>query len=67
MEELIKQYTSDKLFKKYLRWKKTKKNVQCGAVGGCFEYCFSPTGIGMLVVVKCSDGTEIDLTDTENW
>ena len=30
-------------------------------------YCFTPIGIGTIVVVKCSCGKEINLTDVEEW
>ena len=55
---------------KFQAWrkKKNKKNkgeVYVGAVGGAYTFCFTPTGIGTLVVVKCADETELDLTEYE--
>lgn len=32
-----------------------------------YTYCFSPTGIGTVVVVKCYCGQEINLTDSSTW
>lgn len=34
-----------------------------GAIGGADTFCFTPTGIGDIVHVKCVCGAEIDLTD----
>lgn len=57
--------------KKYDEWRKekNKKNgeVYVGAIGGAYTFCFSPTGLGDMVVVKCADGTELDLTEYEYW
>lgn len=56
---------------KYHAWlkKKNKKNgeVYCGAAGGGYTFCFTPTGLGTLESVKCIDGTELDLTDIDSW
>jgi hypothetical protein len=38
-----------------------------GAIGGKTTYCFTPTGIGTVTVVKCACGKEINLTDYESW
>ena len=59
--------------KKYDEWRKekNKKNGEAyvgaivGAIGGAYSFCFTPTGIGTMVVVKCADGTELDLTEYE--
>lgn len=39
-----------------------------GAIGGHLTYCFTPTSIGMIVLIK-HEGTqsEIDLTEYEAW
>jgi len=37
------------------------------AIGGAYTYCFTPTGLGDIKVVKCVCGTEVTLTDFENW
>lgn len=38
-----------------------------GAIGGALTYSFTPTGLGVCVVVKHSSGETLDLTDYENW
>jgi hypothetical protein len=37
-----------------------------GAIGGEVTFCFSPTGIGTIMIAKCA-GKEFDLTDYESW
>jgi len=57
---------SEEQEKKFDEWRKAKpEEVYVGAVGGAYEFCFTPTGIGIIVVVKCADGTELDLTEYE--
>jgi hypothetical protein len=39
-----------------------------GAIGGGLTYCFTPTGLGCILVVKeFTTSKELDLTDYENW
>ena len=38
-----------------------------GAIGGRLTFCFTTTGIGVCVKVKCGCGEEIDLTDVSEW
>ena len=38
-----------------------------GTIGGRFEYCFIPTGLGTIVVLKDLAGSEINLTDFNDW
>jgi len=57
---------------KYDKWriKKNKKKGEAyvGAIGGAYTFCFTPTGLGVIEEVKCSDGEELDLTDiNNNW
>lgn len=56
---------------KYDKWrvKKNKKKGEAyvGAIGGAYTFCFTPTGIGTIDCVKCTDGEEIELTDFKNW
>ena len=35
----------------------------CGAVGGHLTYCVTPTSIGSIIIVKCSCGQELDISD----
>ena len=53
--------------KKYNEWRKEKGEVYVGAIGGAYTFCFIPTALGDMVVVKCADGTELDLTEYEYW
>ena len=54
--------------KKFDDWRKAKpEEVYVGAVGGAYTFCFTPTGIGLIVDVKCADGTELDLTEYDNF
>ena len=38
-----------------------------GAIGGRLTFCFTPTGLGNITVVKCCCGEEINLTDFDLW
>jgi hypothetical protein len=39
-----------------------------GTIGGGLTYCFTPTGLGDIVVVReATTGEEINVTDYENW
>jgi len=40
---------------------------QVGAAGGRFTYAFTPTGIGVCIVVKCCCGEEKNVTDYSGW
>ena len=69
---------NDKQQKKLSKWLKThnelcslsNKNLgmdKTPTIGGRLTYCFTPTGLGSHLVVKCTCGKEIDLTDCSNW
>lgn len=48
-------------------WQKDKPESNA-TMGEQYEYCFTPTGVGTLCVVKCLiTKTQIDLTDYDNW
>lgn len=32
-----------------------------GCAGGGYDYCFTPTGLGMLAEVRCACGAKIDM------
>lgn len=57
--------------KKFDTWRieknEKKGQVNVGAIGGAYTFCFTPTGLGTIEVVKCADGTKIDLTDSDSW
>jgi len=65
-------------YQEFLEWQKEqdrkvalkqkKSFAHYGAIGGCYEFTFIPTGIGMGVRVKNSlTGDTIDLSHTEKW
>jgi hypothetical protein len=54
---------SEKQMNKFKEWKKDKGQIYAGTVGGAYTICFTPTGIGDFVEVKCVDGTKLDLTE----
>ena len=57
--------------KKFNEWNENHKNVcelhKKGAIGGRLTYCFTPTGLGTIIKVKCVCGSAIDLTNYETW
>ena len=48
--------------KKFKEWSKGKVLPQT-AIGGAYTVCFTPTGLGDIVEVRCVDGTSLSLTD----
>lgn len=34
-----------------------------GCAGGGYDYCFTPTGLGMLAEIRCACGAKIDVDD----
>ena len=58
---------TDEQEKKYNEWRKSKGEIYVGAIGGAYEFCFIPTGLGDILKVKCVDGTELNLTDFNDW
>jgi len=38
-----------------------------GAIGGGLTFCFTPTGLGNIEVVKCACGAELNLTEFDKW
>jgi len=36
-------------------------------IGGRISYEFTPTGLGIIEVVKCTCGSKLDLTDYNTW
>ena len=37
------------------------------AIGGRITFCFTPTGLGVIIGVECSCGEKVDLTNYEEW
>ena len=58
---------------KELAEKFEKKHLDCArkhssTIGGAISYCFTPTGVGVSVAVKCNVCNEIeDITDYGDW
>ncbi len=45
-----------------------KKDSQLGgAIGGVTSFTFTPTGLGVIVKVRCGCGEEVDITDFDSW
>lgn len=42
-------------------------HINVGAIGGSTTYRFTPTSLGIIAVVSCVCGKELDLTDYESW
>lgn len=38
-----------------------------GAIGGRLRWCFTPTSIGVAIIVECACGEEVDLSDYDSW
>jgi len=38
-----------------------------GAIGGRLTWCFTTTGLGTIVIVKCACGESKDLTLYDEW
>lgn len=57
--------------KKLEEWKKNLKPPEgsySGAIGGRFTYLFTPTSLGVVIVVQDSmSKTEIDLSEYDMW
>ncbi len=52
---------------KYYRNENGFEEIYVGAIGGHETFCFTPTGIGLVIKVQCACGEEVDLTDYEYW
>ena len=52
--------------KKFKEWSKGKVLPQT-AIGGAYTVCFTPTGLGDIVEVRCVDGTSLSLTDYDTF
>ena len=65
---------NEKDIKEFNEWKKEHdktcelaKPGATGAIGGGLTYCFTPTGLGVITVIKCGCGEELNLTHSEDW
>ena len=51
---------------KFREWAKGKV-IPPTAIGGAYTICFTPTGLGDIVEVRCVDGTKLSLTDYDTF
>lgn len=51
---------------KFREWAKGKV-IPPTAIGGAYTICFTPTGLGDIVEVRCVDGTKLNLTDYDTF
>lgn len=42
-------------------------HIYVGEIGGTTSYRFTPTSLGVVAVVLCTCGNEMELTDHESW
>ena len=63
-----KIFTLDKeQTEKFEKWRKEKKDsLPQATIGGAYTFCFIPTGLGTITIIKCVDGTELDVTHDFN-
>jgi hypothetical protein len=50
-----------------IKFADSHSHCQRGAIGGAITYCFSPTSLGVVMVVKCHCGAELDVTKYFDW
>lgn len=48
-------------------WMKSLPKAKNSTIGGAYTYEFTPTGIGLSLIVRRVDGHEIDLTEYDKW
>lgn len=60
---------TDEEEEKFKKWRDEihKTDPDTTAIGGGFEFCFTPTGLGPIIVVKHISGKEIELAGSDNW
>lgn len=69
----MKQFTlSGDEYMAYLSWELEHRKTcpHCKnptANGGRLTFCFTPTGVGTGVVIKCGCGASVDVTDVSKW
>lgn len=51
------------------KWFETRPDVEYkSSIGGRYTFCFTPTGLGEICVVKDNaTGDEINVTNFDNW
>jgi hypothetical protein len=61
---------TEKEYKKISKWQKKllRDKAPTGAIGGRFQYTFTPNSIGLVIkVVDLVTKQELDITDYESW
>ena len=49
------------------RHRQPPRDQREAASGAAITYSFTPTGIGVAVVLQCACGAECDVTDYDSW
>lgn len=44
-----------------------KKHRYSGAIGGAYTFEFTDTSLGTVVIVRCSCGERLDVSDYDHW
>lgn len=65
-EGIIFSLTSKQL-KTFNKWREKKQKENINKKPLIYSFSFTQTGIGIVELVICSDGTELDLTDYTSW
>lgn len=61
-------FTTDALAKELAAFLEGKRLSYTGAIGGQFTWSFSPTSLGLILVVTCGcSGEKFDATPYEIW
>jgi hypothetical protein len=61
---------TDEQYEKINEWRREHEcpyKYNQGAIGGRITYEFTPTGIGICTSAKCACGSNIDVTNYEDW
>jgi len=60
---------TDEQFDQYIIWQRAHKCTvrDVGAIGGKITFEFTPTGLGVIQMVKCVCGKTLNLTNTDDW
>jgi hypothetical protein len=62
---------NEKSMQMYLEWEKEHDKIcpylKTGSAGGRTTFEFTPTGLGIQIMVRCACGKVHDITDTTEW
>ena len=63
----IEKWKKEEVYPKVVKEQGIDSNIpNRGAIGGDTTYSFTPTGLGVIKVIKCFH-KELDITNYENW